>query len=276
MAVLGDLRRNLLRPDLPRVGHAVETEEDPAQVQAFLLARQKATAGGRPRYHGAVEPSDNSPGTCSLCKFRSSPGGMARHARECAPRVAERAPRRTGNMPCRLFQILAESGPYWLLIEARQEAKLSELDTLLRDVWVECCGHPSAFEIERKRYYSFAEDPGRELMDVRLGAVLRQGLRFTYEYDFGSTTELFLRVVGEREGMPFRRRAVVLARNDPPRRSCGRCGAEARKVCIQCEFEERWLCGRCARKHECGEEMLLPWANSPRAGICAYGEDPCS
>jgi hypothetical protein len=35
------------------------------------------------------------------------------------------------------------------------------------------------------------------------------------------------------------------------------------------------LCGQlisnpCAAKHECGEEMLLPVLNSPRAGVCGY------
>ena len=37
-------------------------------------------------------------------------------------------------------------------------------------------------------------------MNAELGQVLKLGLKFTYVYDFGSSTELALKVVDEREG----------------------------------------------------------------------------
>ena len=46
----------------------------------------------------------------------------------------------------------------------------------------------------------------------------------------------------------------------------------------QCIYEDKGcLCDACAKSHECGEEMLLPLVNSPRAGVCGYtGQDPAS
>ena len=53
-------------------------------------------------------------------------------------------------------------------------------------------------------------------MDVPVGEVLRPGMKFTHDYDFGSTTHLALRVVGECEGKAPVQRVRLLARNEPP------------------------------------------------------------
>ncbi len=37
-------------------------------------------------------------------------------------------------------------------------------------------------------------------MDYRLSKVLKVGVKFSYTYDFGSSTDLSLRVIAEREG----------------------------------------------------------------------------
>jgi hypothetical protein len=110
-------------------------------------------------------------------------------------------------------------------------------------------------------------------MDVPLADVLNVGTKFTHEYDFGSTTELRLRVVGEREGVPLDDEdpVTLLARNDPPDIRCVVCGEPATQVCTSCNWQDQgWLCDKCAPKHECGEEMLLPVVNSPRVGVCGY------
>jgi len=48
----------------------------------------------------------------------------------------------------------------------------------------------------------FANSPQEQDMDVELDEVLKVGQKFFHEYDFGSTTDLALRVVAEREGVP--------------------------------------------------------------------------
>ena len=41
---------------------------------------------------------------------------------------------------------------YWLDLEIKTDSKLRQLDDLLRKVWLECCGHLSAFKIDGLRY----------------------------------------------------------------------------------------------------------------------------
>src|SRR5947209_19787906 len=55
-------------------------------------------------------------------------------------------------------------------------------------------------------------------MYTPLGSALKVGQKFSYKYDFGSTTELKLRVVSEREGVVLDKKntIVILARNVPP------------------------------------------------------------
>jgi hypothetical protein len=86
-------------------------------------------------------------------------------------------------------------------LEIPADATLEGLDQFLRDTWLECCGHLSAFTIGEERYYSYSEgELDGEDMSASLGDLLKAGMKFHYEYDFGTTTELTLKVVGEQEG----------------------------------------------------------------------------
>lgn len=108
-------------------------------------------------------------------------------------------------------------------------------------------------------------------MWVRLDKVLTPGQTCSYKYDFGSTTELRLKVVSEREAETQGQAIQVLARNNPPFIPCDVCGKPATSICMQCVYEdEGYLCETCAQEHGCGEEMLSPVVNSPRAGVCGY------
>ncbi|MCC7347317.1 MAG: hypothetical protein IT538_07945 [Variibacter sp.] len=92
------------------------------------------------------------------------------------------------------------------------------------------------------------------------------------EYDFGSTTELALKVVGVREQGTEKGNVMLLALNDMPETVCDQCGAcPATQICTDCEWSGKgWLCDDCAAAHECGEDMFLPVVNSPRTGVCGY------
>ena len=72
-------------------------------------------------------------------------------------------------------------------------------------------------------------------------------------------------------GAPVVKGAIkVLARNEPPVIPCTVCQKPATQLCQECDCDGgAGLCDRCASKHECGEEMLVPLVNSPRAGVCA-------
>src|SRR5260221_5779664 len=101
------------------------------------------------------------------------------------------------------------------------------------------------------------EAPEDGSMDDALGDVLSVGSKFEHEYDFGSTTELVLKVVAEREGVtpkvtkkpnPL---VTILARNDAPELACLKCGKPATKICLECEYPDGGAyCDKCAGK-EC-------------------------
>lgn len=164
-----------------------------------------------------------------------------------------------------------ETKAYWMHVAMPLTAPLNKLDRFLRRTWLECCGHLSAFDIADHRYASAPMD--EELsMRAPLGQVLGVGTRFFYEYDFGSTTALTLKVVALRvQGTP--KDAVrLLARNEAPQVNCQRCRTPpATQICTECVWNgEGWLCEACAAAHECGAEMCLPVVNSPRVGVCGY------
>lgn len=223
-----------------------------------------------------------SKGICALCQGEFSRASMAKHLEACQRRAADAA-HAAGRRPERTmkyFHLVAEGRDlpmYWMHLQVRTGITLADLDAFLRETWLECCGHMSAFEIERQRYVSgagiyFEPAPSEHSLRVRLDRVFHPGLICFYEYDFGTTTELRLKVLAEEAREASGESIQLLARNTPPLIPCGVCGKPATSVCSVCVYEEEgWLCAKCAKTHECGDEMLLPVVNSPRVGMCAYG-----
>jgi hypothetical protein len=215
-----------------------------------------------------------SQGKCNLCGKSFSKQAMTRHLDKCKlEHMAE------GSQRVLHLQIEGRGAPeYWLHVEVPANASLQTLDRFLRDIWLECCGHLSMFTIAGQVYDVSPEpDPfsGRKPkgMSAKLGDVLAPGLKFTHEYDFGTTTELALKVVAERQGAV--KRIEILARNDPPMIPCAECGKPATQVCSMCVYSgpEAWLCEEHAIDHECGDDYFLPVVNSPRVGMCGYTGD---
>lgn len=222
-------------------------------------------------------------GKCSLCGGTYSKATMKKHLKSCVR--AERSRDKDIARKRKIFHIVVEGAyqpEYWMHLEANADATLEDLDSFLRDTWLECCGHMSAFTIQKTRYIAgsgidsmwidIGLKPGGEKgMNIALSKVLAPKLKFYHEYDFGTTTELVLKVVSEYEGAPGHEPVRILARNEPPQILCNVCGKIATQVCSQCIHEdEGWLCDKCGRKHKCGEDMLLPVVNSPRVGMCGY------
>lgn len=150
---------------------------------------------------------------------------------------------------------------YWVYVEVRPDATLRHLDAFLRHLWLECCGHLSAFSVDR-----------RELaMGATAGIAFRSaGAKFHYEYDFGSTTALTGHVLKSRHGSIGRVPVRLLARNDPLALSCAHCASPATLVCPYCP-EDGLFCNTHADVHEhAAEEVYLPVINSPRMGVCGY------
>ena len=213
------------------------------------------------------------PGICALCGDHFGKRAMPRHLSQC---TAGKSKNRAQTSKASL--LFVDGKPFWLYVAAAPSATLADLDQLLRDTWLECCGHLSQFLIHNLRYLCYAPDDGLDwdedarTMDATLAEALTGVSEFWHEYDFGSTTGLLIKPVGSIPLAMGRNRLRIVARNLPPQIRCSDCGDElATQICSECyEPGTGFLCDECAGEHEHGEEMILPFANSPRAGICAY------
>ena len=217
-----------------------------------------------------------SEGVCKYCNKTYSAQAMARHLLSCAERKDSLAKNQNQDFQDKVFLIRAGADPFFLYFEVNAISTLKDVDSFLREIWLECCGHLSSFKIENVNYDSSRSveifvGSKSKTMGAQLRRVLKSGLTFSHEYDFGSTTYLDLKVISERLG--WLKDIEVIARNNLPDFKC-ECGEPAKEICAECVYEgEGLLCEKCAKEHECGEEMLLPLVNSPRTGVCGYTGD---
>lgn len=216
-------------------------------------------------------------GKCFLCGVKVAKNAASRHLAKCVP--AHDSP---GGKTARLFHLRVEGAHapgYWMHIEMPASATLDDLDGFLRSIWLECCGHLSAFTIGGVTYerdtgmvdamWKDIFGPGERTSSMRkkLSDVLSPGAVFTHEYDYGTTTELKLKVIGEREGPAPKDKARLLARNYAPDIRCSKCDQRAEWVYVYGYPFEPY----CAvHAEEIGEERPLPIVNSPRVGECGY------
>ncbi len=211
-------------------------------------------------------------GRCAYCGRDFTRGGMTRHLNACPERAAAiaAAGRRSGT-PEPWFHLLVRdrwSSDFWLHLEMAGSAPLKELDRYLRAIWLECCGHLSQF--------SFGGWSGQEIpMRTRASQVFEPGITLTHIYDFGTSSETEIEVVGEREGRATTPHPIALmSRNEPPEAPCQACSRPASWLCMECVYEydkAGFLCEQHAKKHpheDYGE--LIPLVNSPRVGMCGY------
>ena len=229
-----------------------------------------------------------------LCEQTYSRAGMGRHLKACRRKVGlqrvvsgvEPIRFEHGRRATRSYHIAVEDRydtRYWMHLEMPMKLHLRDLDQFLRNIWLECCNHLSAFHISGVMYRSGGVDwlepfGGRRPEHMQLAAhqVLHPGQRFTYQYDFGTTTELALRTVSEQEAK-LGKGIRLLAINDPPRLVCQSCGtASATVLCTECSMESfpspdrGYLCSACSTRHDCDDMVYLPVVNSPRVGMCGY------
>jgi hypothetical protein len=214
-------------------------------------------------------------GTCSFCHATFSKGTITRHLTSCPQRASNVNAGSQKQKKSKVFHLVVDgrdNPQYWMHINVPEEATLTALDDFLRQTWVECCGHLSNFAFAGTTYASYPDSEfGDKSMRIQVGKILSPGQQFSYEYDYGTTTELRLKVISEAEEAVKGKSIQVLARNEPPTIVCDACGKPAEYVCSECIYDEGgWLCNDCAETHECGEEMLLPVVNSPRVGMCGF------
>jgi len=212
------------------------------------------------------------PGICAYCGEIITKRGVAKHLDKCPKRQEALTAAEANNRPEETLWHLRVQDAYdkdfWLDLEMVGTASLDKLDKYLRAIWLECCGHLSKFTIG-----------GWGGIDIgkarKADAIFETGLVLRHLYDFGTTSETDIRVVGFREGKPTTKHPIaLLARNRMPEFVCQDCGQPAHWLCTECVYEEDksgYLCDEHMEKHpheNYGEPM--PLVNSPRAGMCGY------
>jgi len=189
--------------------------------------------------------------------------------------------------------------PYFLNIWIDSEATLKTIDLFLRDIWLDCCEHQSAFrnpkaalrggsmlgtidvndeqEKDFAKYGKIMGDVGGVIpMNRKLKDLFYKGLVLEYEYDFGNSTFLILSVMEEYQ-MKSDKEIMLLSRNEPEILMCTECKkVPATQICTSCMIiEDTFLCDKCAKKHsetceDFAKNPSLPIVNSPRMGVCKY------
>jgi hypothetical protein len=198
--------------------------------------------------------------------------GLARHLAACTKRqeAIQAADQKRGKEQA-LYHLQVQDAwdsDYWLHLEMKGSATLEDLDDYLRAIWLECCGHLSRFSVGGWR--------GDDIpMKVRAEWVFEPGVELTCIYDFGTSSELLIKMAGVREGKPLTAHPITLmARNDPPEVLCVECDQSASWLCLEClyELEEPGtLCDQHAESHAHHDYgPPVPLVNSPRVGMCGY------
>lgn len=211
-------------------------------------------------------------GTCLFCDETIVKRSVLKHLQKCSKRMeaiqaADTSTRAEGTLWHLRIQG-ATAKEYWLDLEMAGSASLDKLDKYLRAIWLECCGHLSSFTIG-----------GWGGMDIgktrKADSIFKTGLVLRHLYDYGTTSETDIQVVGFRTGRPLTKHPLYLmARNNQPEALCQECGQPAAWLCIQCLWEDDktgYLCDRHLEDHpheDYGHPM--PLVNSPRTGMCGY------
>ncbi len=167
-------------------------------------------------------------GRCSYCNKKFTKQGMGRHLSACKEikkLLGDGQPQdsSTGHSYFNLIVESKDKEDYWMHILIREDATLELLDDFFRGIWLECCGHMSVFFIEYYSFFSGFDDvsqiqemPNACGMKFRLGDLLCEGMRFNYDYDLGTTSELGIRVRDYYTELPLDGAVYVMARNVPP------------------------------------------------------------
>jgi hypothetical protein len=101
------------------------------------------------------QPRIISKGTCALCKSAFSKSAMTRHLLSCIEKTQIDEKIMNNSSPLiKFFHLLVEGHhlpEYRMHLKVSSHARFEDLDNFLREIWLECCGHMSAFRLEEKR-----------------------------------------------------------------------------------------------------------------------------
>jgi hypothetical protein len=208
-------------------------------------------------------------GTCKICNTKITQKDRNKHFISCAKKYYKLSDENNSY----ILSIEGKYNPeYWLNIIFAKDWSLKKIDSFLRDVWLECCGHLSSFDINGIDYSNNPDKESDEKgMNYKIKDLVDVKDKFKHIYDYGTPTELVIKVISEIKYDKNLKHPEIIGQNEIPDLKCDLCNNLATHICCECSYDDKgWLCDECSENHECGEEMLSPVVNSPRVGVCGY------
>lgn len=208
----------------------------------------------------------SSPGFCLICRQPVTLKSTFGHLLSCKKR---------GQTPDSSFlmEIKTTEYPcYWLYLAVSDSARLSDIASVLSDIWLGN-EHDSSFIFNKKTVSSL--DSGVDFT-MRVGEIFEEDGNCTYLYNISTPTLLKLTLKGMISYKPPNGIICVIARNSSPDYDCDICGNPAFFFCDTYYIEKKkpLLCQDCLQVHDCTDDTIHVIANSPHSGIEGYCEDP--
>ena len=148
------------------------------------------------------------------------------------------------------------------------KCRFNHIDKFLRRMWCECCNHMSTIDVIEE------VNENETHTNVKFNTLISKyehANQFIYCYDMGSITNIYFRIIKKLEGINKNTDIELLYRNEPFKIKCDnfkKCKGVAMYV-----FEQELFCDTCKNNIDKeNQEYVLKISNSPRSGICAYGE----
>ena len=205
----------------------------------------------------------SSEGKCLYCNQIFTQKEIEKHL---AKHLAEMEKIATNGKAIDFCHIVAESNEMFLHLLVKNSTTCRDLDDYLKEIWVECCDHMSAFTLKNNEL----------AMSKKVQMVFEPKVKLQYSYDFGSTTRFSIKCLKYYK-LDLKAKIILLSRNEPLKLICSICNAKpAINICTTCIYEKyAFYCEECSVEHakECSDfedYSCMPVVNSPRMGICVY------
>ena len=151
----------------------------------------------------------------------------------------------------------------------RGSASLEDLDEYLRGrfAWLECCDHLNKFFLGGLNRAEID-------MDRKADRFFQSEMVFHHLYDFGTSSETDIKVLGSSQGKPVTQYPIsLLARNQMFNAACHKCDKQAALLCRECSSDYGagvFLCADHLEDHNHDDNGPIALVNSPRLRMCGY------
>ncbi len=195
-------------------------------------------------------------GVCRICEKEYASSSLQRHIKSHLSKAATATSKKNTH-----FLVRAVVGPYFMYFLVPLKSHFYDLDRVLRNYWMECCGHMSSFMVDREEID----------MNLKINKVFYAGFKCEYIYDWGSSTYVSIEVKDAYVLSKTPKGISIIARNNPLDLKCGKCEKKQAVILIPEEYyqgKNPFYCEDCHEEND--DEYYHSVTNSPRMGVCGY------